>query len=890
MAIIKCKMCGGDMELSADKTFGTCEYCGSVMTLPKVSDDQRAAAFNRGNHFRRAGEFDKALSVYERIVAEDDTDAEAHWCCALCRFGIEYVEDPATYEWLPTCHRASFDSFLEDVDYLAAVEHSEGVTRRQYQKDAAKIAEVQRGILATSQNEEPFDVFICYKESDENGQRTKDSTLAQDIYYQLTEQGRRVFFARITLEDKGGAEYEPYIFAALNSAKVMVAVGTRPEYFNAVWVKNEWSRFLSLMKKDHSKLLLPCYRDMAPYDLPEALSVLQSYDMGKIGFIQDLIRGINKVLDAAAPKAVVKETVVVSGGNANVAPLLKRVFMYLEDEDFDSADEYCERILDIDPENALGYLGKLMAELHVRKQEDLPDQWQPFDTNINYQKILRFGDEKLKATLTGYAEHIKSKENAHLNEIYTQAKDAMAKARTKKDYERAGQLFGSIREYLDSATLVDKCFEKAEIIRKDAVLAEAKSLMNGTLFNYENAVRQLETIRGWKDTDEQICICELWLKEAKQKQEDARKKSIARTALVKDMICARFDRFVCLKANGTVVSTGYIQHEIQSWTDIVAICCNNYHIAGLKRNGTVVAARHNNTYACNVNKWENIVEICAGVGHTVGLKRNGTVVATGQNDHGQCNVKNWSNIVAICAGVGHTVGLKKDGTVVATGWNSSNQCSVSNWSNIVAVYASGYNTVGLTRNGTVVVTGGLKSQCQRNMRYWTDIVAICISGGGFVGLKADGTAVATGLNNRNQCDVENWSNLVAICTGQGYTVGLKSDGTVVATGSNQHGQCNVQKWTDIVAIASGAEYTVGLKSDGTVVAVGKTNMGQCNVRGVKLFGSIDTIEGERQQAAQKYAQISQLQTQKNALGLFASSRKRELDAQIAALEEEIRKM
>ena len=37
------------------------------------------------------------------------------------------------------------DSFLEDVDYLAALEHSDGITRRQYQKDAAKIAEVQRG-------------------------------------------------------------------------------------------------------------------------------------------------------------------------------------------------------------------------------------------------------------------------------------------------------------------------------------------------------------------------------------------------------------------------------------------------------------------------------------------------------------------------------------------------------------------------------------------------------------------------------------------------------------------------------------------------------------------------------------------------------------------------
>ena len=361
MAIIKCKMCGGDIELAADKTFGTCEFCGSTMTLPKVDDDQRAAAFNRGNHFRRIGEFDKALAVYERIVREDDTDAEAHWCCALCRFGIEYVEDPATYEYLPTCHRASFDSFLEDVDYLAAVEHSEGITKRQYQKDGAKIAEVQRGILATSQNEEPFDVFICYKESDENGERTRDSLMAQDVYYQLTDQGYRVFFARITLEDMAGKQYEPYIFAALNSAKVMIAIGTKPEYMNAVWVKNEWSRFLAMMKKDRHKLLLPCYRDMDPYDMPEQLSVLQSYDMSKIGFIQDLTRGIKKVLDAEKKPEQAKETVVVQKSNTGAAPLLKRGYISLEDSDWKKADQLFEEVLNLDPECTQAYVGKLLA-------------------------------------------------------------------------------------------------------------------------------------------------------------------------------------------------------------------------------------------------------------------------------------------------------------------------------------------------------------------------------------------------------------------------------------------------------------------------------------------------------------------------------------------------
>ena len=572
MAILKCKMCGGDIELSADKTFGTCDSCGSTMTFPKVDDEQRANAFNRGNHFRRTGEFDKALAVYERIVQEDEADAEAHWCCALCRFGIEYVEDPNTFEYLPTCHRASFDSFLEDVDYLAAVEHSEGITRRQYQKDAAKIAEVQRGILATSQNEEPFDVFICYKESENDNSRTRDSLLAQDIYYQLTEQGRRVFFSRITLEDKAGTEYEPYIFAALNSTKVMILVTTSAEHANAVWVKNEWSRFLSLMRKDRTKLLLPCYRDMDPYDLPEALSVLQSYDMGKIGFIQDLIRGVNKVLDAEKPKETVKETVVVQQANANVAPLLKRAFMFLEDGDFARADEFCEQVLNLDPENAEAYLGKLMAELKVRKRDDLKNQPKPFDDRNNYQKTIRFGSDALKKKLAEDTAFIKDrnetarKEGIYQNAVnvmreandapaymaaaklfrsisgyrdadalaeqcvesakecdYTIAVNAMNKAIDERAFKKASELFKTVPGYRDADTLAEQCLDRAEACRKNEIYAAAKIRMQGGgEENYRAAISRFKTIPGWKDADEQIKACEKRIEEIKAKEEAER--------------------------------------------------------------------------------------------------------------------------------------------------------------------------------------------------------------------------------------------------------------------------------------------------------------------------------------------------------------------------------
>jgi len=520
MAIIKCKMCGGDIELSADKTYGTCDSCGSTMTFPKVDDEHRANLFNRANHFRRQNEFDKAVSAYERILNEDDTDAEAHWGVVLSRFGIEYVEDPVSHERIPTCHRVQVTSILTDEDYLAALQHApDSYSRELYEAEAKRIADIQKGILAISAQEKPYDVFICYKESTDGGSRTKDSTLAQDIYYQLKQEGFNVFFARITLEDKLGQQYEPYIFAALNSAKVMLVVGTKPEHFNAVWVKNEWSRYLALMKQDRSRLLIPCYRDMDAYDLPDELSALQSQDMSKIGFMQDLIRGVKKVMGASKPQQTVQTAPVAPTSAA--APLLRRAFMFLEDGDWDKADDFCEQVLNMEPENAEAYLGKLMAALEVGKRDLLKDCANPFDHEPDYAKTLRFGDAKLKAELQGYIQHINDRnEQARLEGLYQSACAHMKQARSENDYKNAAQAFDAISHYKDAAGKADTCREKAEIARKDKIFANGKSAMGqNTEDGCASAIRLFESIPGWKDADELIPACRQKLRELKEKAE-----------------------------------------------------------------------------------------------------------------------------------------------------------------------------------------------------------------------------------------------------------------------------------------------------------------------------------------------------------------------------------
>ena len=64
-------MCGGELEIKANDTIATCEYCGSKQTLPKLNDDRKVNLYDRASHFRRNNEFDKAMGIYEQILNED---------------------------------------------------------------------------------------------------------------------------------------------------------------------------------------------------------------------------------------------------------------------------------------------------------------------------------------------------------------------------------------------------------------------------------------------------------------------------------------------------------------------------------------------------------------------------------------------------------------------------------------------------------------------------------------------------------------------------------------------------------------------------------------------------------------------------------------------------
>lgn len=673
MAIFKCKICGGELNLMENSNICECEYCGTRQTVPSADNEKKMNLFNRANRLRLANEFDKAAGVFESIVSEFPEEAEAYWGLVLCKYGIEYVDDPATARKVPTCHRTSFDGIFEDDNFQMALEYADFVAHKIYREEAKEIDHLQKRILEVASKEAPFDVFICYKETGEDGQRTKDSVLAQEMYDALTAKGHKVFFSRITLEDKLGQEYEPYIFAALNSAKVMLSVGTQYEYFNAVWVKNEWARFLELMKKDKEKVLIPCYCDIDAYDMPVEFKNLQGQDMSKIGFMQDLVRGVEKILlceQTVDEVSKISQTTLLTSAS-NVASLLERAGMFLEDEDWDSADEYCERVLDIEPKNSEAYLYTVCAEHRKKTPKDLSELEEKFEESNSFKKALRFANADMKM---------------FLEQIVTEAIEYRIIEEQKRSEQKRKEREEKFRAEKEEQRRKEEEQRKRESFIKFFNSPEVKIVACGV---YHTIGLKLDgKVEAAGDNRDRQCNVSGW------------------TDIISVACGSRHT--IGLKADGKVVAAGpndYGQCNVSGWTDIISADCGFSHTVGLKADGRVVATGRNNYEQCNVSEWTDIISVVCGYYHTVGLRSDGKVVATGWNADGQCNISEWEDIVSLACRGSCTVGVRSDGKVVATGVNAAGQCNVYGWTDILAVACGGYRTVGVRSDGRVVATG-----------------------------------------------------------------------------------------------------------------------------------------------------------------------------------------
>ncbi|MBR6513341.1 MAG: TIR domain-containing protein [Clostridia bacterium] len=404
MTEYRCKNCGGSCEISNTSRFIQCEYCGSTFELD-ANRAQFANLYSIADDAWSRKDFDKALDAYLQIAEKDNLQSEAHWGAALCRYGIAYEVDPVSGEKKPTCNRINRESIFEDKNYIAAIKHASPENKQKYSIRASEIDRISVEFLKIVENESPYDVFISYKRTDERGLKTIDAEYAMKLYLFLKSNGIRVFFAEETLKNIAGSLYEPYIFAALQSSKVMVLMGSSREYIESTWVKNEWQRFFKLMETKADKTLIPVFIGGDPYEiLPQRFQPLQAFNAGSPAFVEEILENVKKKLTGPAQQSI------PSGGNSaqsvTVDSLLERAFMLLSDGEFEKSSKQLEKVLDIDPKCAAAYLCALMVEHRVTEESQLSSLSHRIDLSSNYKKIIAFGNEGLKKRVSGYSDAI----------------------------------------------------------------------------------------------------------------------------------------------------------------------------------------------------------------------------------------------------------------------------------------------------------------------------------------------------------------------------------------------------------------------------------------------------------------------------------------------------
>lgn len=524
----KCKMCGGDLEISGQEKTATCPFCGTNQTLPSTDEEKTVQLYNRATYLLSKNEYDRASGIYERIILDQERQAEAYWGLCLCKYGVEYVDDPKTGKKILTCHRTIVDSILNDSDYLKALENADSVSKKIYEAEAQYIDNVQKKILEIANSESPYDIFICYKETDEMGRRTADSVLAEQIYDALADRGYKVFFSKISLEDKIGQEYEPYIFSALASSRIMLVIGTKKEYFDAPWVKNEWARFLKLSSGAKNKYLIPCYKGISPYDMPEEFVNLQAQDVGKLGYLQDLTKGIDKLFEITIHKQTDKwEQKNEDDLIHSTFKELRHMLLFVKDPSHFDEKEFNDKwsvlfaledpssIEDYDPKHSplasscnFLYVNKLPSFQYSTPEKAFDDMRDIED--IDFQKLEKNEPElcrEIQSFLKLYAPH---KEYLEKLQKYEEAFAFKKEASKPKEFLELSQMFRDLGDFKDSKRQAKFYQTKADSILNDSLteLIYEKLIARISRFNTkaekEAIFKGFQEIAGYKNVDDYI--------------------------------------------------------------------------------------------------------------------------------------------------------------------------------------------------------------------------------------------------------------------------------------------------------------------------------------------------------------------------------------------------
>lgn len=137
-----------------------------------------------------------------------------------------------------------------------------------------------------------YEVFLSFKNTDENGNATLDSRVAEDIYERLAAAGVEVFFSNLEIQRRVDREWEKLIERALDESRVMIVIGSRLDYVKSKWVEKEWRNFFRQRADGADKQMISVFEGFPLTSLPDAFGVIQNYRFREVRLAAERALGI----------------------------------------------------------------------------------------------------------------------------------------------------------------------------------------------------------------------------------------------------------------------------------------------------------------------------------------------------------------------------------------------------------------------------------------------------------------------------------------------------------------------------------------------------------------------------------------------------------------------
>lgn len=478
------------------------------------------------------------------------------------------------------------------------------------------------------------------------------------------------------------------------------------------------------------------------------------YDKTRIQEMVQEIKGTVKVEGTVQVSGTVKlDGPVKVEDSVETQKLLRHGWLAIEDEDWDKASAYFDRVLEREPESGEAYFGKFHSRYKCQRGQHNQIGLRKMNPALSAEakNVLRFGTDEMKAIIREIGED-HDRKNSELNEkLECQRREREEEQRIKEENLRREQE----RAYREKLTQISQRHNNIRSTRKliqyfghDVCIAlnehgrlytSKDSYYDGQIGNLkEHKMPDLTRYKNVVSFDYPYILSAdgslfhaqggLRMRNVKELCEGFVVRYDGTVQILPEECAAHWKGDYCKK----------VLEDVANWTDICTVVSSTPLVIGLRNDGTVLSSDH--TINKDLKNWKNISSIHLFCGEVIGLQKNGNVVACLLDEDDE-DITTWTDILDMYTGHFGVIGLRKDGSVVyCSNYTDKNKISFKDWRDVVEISPISEETIiGITLNGDMYCTGKEPSSYWAAYKNGNDVVGAYDLGGTFCYVKSDGS-------------------------------------------------------------------------------------------------------------------------------------------------------